>query len=85
MLSIKIVVFFFKLKPSEDAAEETSLLRISQNRIKVLNGVQKKDKTQTFADEHTPFSTAAGTWLHFKQRQCKSSSEEAKKSQNMAS
>lgn len=48
MLPIKFV--FLKLKPSEDADEETSLLRISQNRIKVINGVQKKDKTQTFAD-----------------------------------
>lgn len=48
MLPIKFV--FLKLKPSEDADEETSLLRTSQNRIKVINGVQKKDKTQTFAD-----------------------------------
>lgn len=48
MLSIKFG--FLKLKPSKDAAEETSLLGMPYNRIKVFNGVQKKDKIQPFAD-----------------------------------
>lgn len=48
MLSIKFG--FLKLKPSEDDNEETSLLGISQNRIKLTHGVPKMDKTQTFAD-----------------------------------
>lgn len=48
MLSIELG--FLKLEPTEDANEETSLLGMSQKRIKVINGVQKKDKTQAFAD-----------------------------------